>query len=391
MDFEEFDFGDPQSAGGTGGNGGNGVGGGTGGEGALFNECNDPSDCTVTEPQCATATCEGNVCGANNQPSGTPCSNGGTVCNSLGQCVDCVQDSDCGGVAQCMNGLCVGGDCGDGQLNGDESDIDCGGTVCAACDNGGTCVLATDCVSLFCAAGTCGPCGAIADCPMLSYCDNGSCAAQNVDGVICTIDDECVSGNCADGLCCDAACAGVCEACSAALSAGPDGVCTLIALLQDPELECMTGEHCQGDGTCGTCGLSLPAVGGACPAECASCVNDVCLIDCNGSQACKSDTIVCPAGFDCDVQCGGFQGCDGASIACPADHACSVTCGAAQSCKSTAIVCSTGVCAVSCSADNQACQGNVITCGSNQCSATCAGANALPTLTCGASCACTSC
>ena len=32
-------------------------------------------------------------------------------------------------------------------MNGDETDVDCGGTVCGPCDNGGSCNGATDCAS----------------------------------------------------------------------------------------------------------------------------------------------------------------------------------------------------------------------------------------------------
>src|SRR5688572_4536632 len=36
--------------------------------------------------------------------------------------------------------------CGDGALNGDETDVDCGGT-CPPCEDGGDCVDPEDCVS----------------------------------------------------------------------------------------------------------------------------------------------------------------------------------------------------------------------------------------------------
>jgi hypothetical protein len=44
--------------------------------------------------------------------------------------------------------------CGDGKLNGAESDVDCGGS-CAKCDDGKTCKLATDCRQGTCLLGHC--------------------------------------------------------------------------------------------------------------------------------------------------------------------------------------------------------------------------------------------
>lgn len=43
--------------------------------------------------------------------------------------------------------------CDDGTQNGDESDVDCGGS-CEACNNGASCVSAEDCLSAIC-MGTC--------------------------------------------------------------------------------------------------------------------------------------------------------------------------------------------------------------------------------------------
>jgi hypothetical protein len=45
--------------------------------------------------------------------------------------------------------------CGDGKRDGDETDVDCGGS-CAPCNDGQACVLETDCASQRCSAGVCG-------------------------------------------------------------------------------------------------------------------------------------------------------------------------------------------------------------------------------------------
>ncbi|MFN7134964.1 MAG: hypothetical protein ACK4N5_23005, partial [Myxococcales bacterium] len=44
--------------------------------------------------------------------------------------------------------------CADGQHNGDETDVDCGG-ACAPCADGQRCAAAADCASGHCASGTC--------------------------------------------------------------------------------------------------------------------------------------------------------------------------------------------------------------------------------------------
>lgn len=45
--------------------------------------------------------------------------------------------------------------CNDAVLNGDETDVDCGGPVCAACRADMTCTAAPDCTSSVCRDGVC--------------------------------------------------------------------------------------------------------------------------------------------------------------------------------------------------------------------------------------------
>jgi len=393
LDFESFEFSNSIGTGGS----ATGMGGSSssmGGAGGLFVGCTDVSDCNTMATDCITPVCNAGQCGTELAQVGSACADdGGAVCAPDGSCVECVQDGDCPGEATCRGLSCVGFACDDTVLNGDETDVDCGGDTCDPCADGQMCNVAGDCVSGFCESGTCAPCTTTADCTTAStWCDAGVCSPQQVDGEPCGVADSCLSGFCADGFCCDTACSGVCEGCSMMLTGAMDGVCTPYALFDDPEMECPMGEHCQGDGTCGTCGLGVTPVGGSCPAECTGgCNNDVCVIDCNAQNGCKSDTITCPAGFDCEVQCGGQQGCDGAAITCPADHECNVACSAQQACRDATVACSTnGPCHLSCSNDNQVCNNTTFTCGDNLCEATCAG-NSTPAVGCGTSCSCTSC
>ena len=39
----------------------------------------------------------------------------------------------------CVNGVCLFPSCTDGEQDGTETDVDCGGGACPACDNGKVC------------------------------------------------------------------------------------------------------------------------------------------------------------------------------------------------------------------------------------------------------------
>ena len=88
--------------------------------------------------------------------------------------------------------------CGDRVRDGDESDIDCGGS-CRACTAGFACSAGTDCESGTCDAGTCAP----------GTCDDGVRDAFEIDtdcgtycGRGCAVGDRCFSNaDCATGQC----------------------------------------------------------------------------------------------------------------------------------------------------------------------------------------------
>ena len=100
---------------------------------------------------------------------------GGAQCGQCGAGRACAEDSDCLS-DQCESGFCTVGDCSvvgcesgqfcdiatrrchscsDGEANGDESDVDCGGTSCGGCWSGAFCKVASDCLSRQCQAGRC--------------------------------------------------------------------------------------------------------------------------------------------------------------------------------------------------------------------------------------------
>jgi hypothetical protein len=105
------------------------------------------------------------------------------------------------------------GDCNDGLRNGEETDVDCGGSVCAAkCDAAQTCAVDTDCG----------------------------------EGLGCT-----------NGFCCYEPCATVCMSCVGKLTTKQDGQCrpmtagTQDVFQNDPKKgTCNGGSACDGDGGC---------------------------------------------------------------------------------------------------------------------------------------------
>jgi hypothetical protein len=85
--------------------------------------------------------------------TGPPCSRMTTPCGA---------NKACKGAPDCASGLCRDNLChdvapADGVKNGDETDVDCGGTKAPACGDNKGCVIAPDCTSSVCVAGICQP------------------------------------------------------------------------------------------------------------------------------------------------------------------------------------------------------------------------------------------
>jgi hypothetical protein len=125
--------------------------------------------------------------------------------------------------------------------------------VCPACDEGESCVEATDCASGFCDVNTCAACDGDEDCAAIadSYCAAGACTPKKAAGEPCDGQNECLSGFCPgqDGVCCSSPCSGACVACAGAkTNLGQDGVCDDVKQNTDPDDECLLS--CNGNGAC---------------------------------------------------------------------------------------------------------------------------------------------
>jgi hypothetical protein len=297
-DFDRYNF----DGGGDGGHGGAttspGGSGGSGGSGGAP-ECIGPFECPGPVIDCQTPTCELGVCGTFLSSPNTPCDDGGGLyCDGNGHCVECNLPAHCPS-GSCQNHVCIPEPCLDGAMNGDETDVDCGGS-CPVCSNGLGCNLGADCQSGFCdtggggagggSAGTCQPCGADVDCEPSGWCDVDICVPELGDGDPCTADVQCQSGSCPpdDGVCCDLACAGICESCLAVDTGALDGSCAPVTGGTDPGGECqLDASQCRGDFCSGTGASCAPlAQGTSCRAAAA---------DCDAEELCDGQVVACPA------------------------------------------------------------------------------------------------
>ncbi|MBM4345664.1 MAG: IPT/TIG domain-containing protein, partial [Deltaproteobacteria bacterium] len=117
----------------------------------------------------------------------------------------CSADLQCDS-QKCENGSCVGNHCVDKQWNGDETDVDCGGSCKTKCGLGSKCSKGTDCeggpgfaVSLSCgAAGTCQPTcndGYQSASETDVDCGGSKCAARCGVGQKCLANADCGKGH----------------------------------------------------------------------------------------------------------------------------------------------------------------------------------------------------
>jgi len=147
--------------------------------------CDQGTCCAVSCTQQAASSCGttgaclpgGSACAV--YPAGTSCGTGAT-CNGAGSCVACA--SGCGVGAACTSDanclssacdasshVCVSNQCVDNQKDGQETDLDCGGSVCNKCALAKACILDTDCASNACDASS-------------HVCVSNQCADNQKDG-----------------------------------------------------------------------------------------------------------------------------------------------------------------------------------------------------------------
>ncbi len=266
---------------------------------AIDSACAEDADCTSgscdtggtdTCAQAGAPTCDDGA--TNGDETDGDC--GGPTCAPCSLWATCALDGDCSsGFCDPATDTCgpaVGETCSDGLPNQDETDTDCGGTVCAACGIADACLLDTDCGSGFCdpASDTCAPASG-------ETCSDGVLNQDETDvdcgGTacsVCGVDDACQAGSdCSTGYCDPST--DTCEVQST-------GDCVDGILNQDE-----TDVDCGGD-TCAAC-----PVGDACD-DATDCSTGNC--DVGGSDECiDASTPSCGDGLlnqdETDTDCGG--------------------------------------------------------------------------------------
>lgn len=375
-------------------------------------QCNEAANCPAQTTVCKTNTCSGNACGTQNVAKGTACSdNGGVVCDGEGTCVaahcnDGVKDADetdkdCGGAScgacntnsacakdsDCLSKVCdpaahtcSAPSCVDGVQNGDETDKDCGGATCGKCPDKQHCSSNTDCASGDCfgaAPGTCVSCsdgvknGKETD----TDCGGAACDTQNklcANDHGCTTAADCQSGFCENGTCKSrpggTACTDNSQCASGACGVNGTGNCCTAA--------------CFGQGSCGptacdgTGACVFPSGATSCGAI--SCTNGQLTPPgtCNGAGSCQAGTaFLCPGGFKCATATACKTGCTADADCLSSDSFCSAfqcmpKAGVGAACTSNNS-CTSGQCGMfgsgHCCNAGTTCPASVAACGATDC------------------------
>jgi hypothetical protein len=320
--------------------------------------CTMVSQCTTTTA-CVVPSCTGGCCSFMNAAKGTACTDsGGVVCDG--------------------NGSCVSMHCTDGVKDADETDVDCGGASCGACEDTKGCKVGGDCVNKVCT-------GAV---------DGGA------EGV-------CAAPTCSDGVQngdeTDKDCGGKAYAEPSGIDAGPFTACPACAFGKG----CQAGTDCVTQ-TCTSNKCAVVALGGTCTtsAECNDGASEACLPDnsnpsqsvccatsctaaamatCGADGNCKHDGSGC-ADWPNSTQCAApfcTDGANSSTATAAADCTGSGTCGMPSAVSCGNYKCGGTVCKTTCSSDNDCASGNY-------CSGTACVAKGATGATCSAADQCTS-
>ncbi len=311
----------------------------------------------VRDEDCASLSCIESICAAVSCTDGIANGNetdldcGGSCASACPVGAHCEDGSDCSS-GVCDGDTCVAADCADSTQNGDETDVDCGGPSCDPCAVGASCELHSDCEREFCDAAVCRTPTCTdqvknqgegdVDCGDLALL----CPRCTV-GQSCTAPEGCASGVCTEGVCLAPTCIDrVKNQDEGDVDCG--GVCTtkcadgaLCAEMSDCESRVCDAQECQ-VATCVDGVQNATETGLDCGGDCAE--------RCEIGQGCGSDEDCidnsCNAGVCADPSCanGRLDGeetdvdCGGRCPACPPD----ATCVLPEDC--TSQVCTDGIC-----------------------------------------------
>ena len=257
---------------------------------AIGKMCKLPGDC-------ASALCTAGLCATSMSASFSDGKLDGdeTDVDCGGSCPACADGKMCKVAMDCLHadcraGMCLAPSCSDGLLNNGESDVDCGGANCGPCANGKMCKKPGDCTSAVCTAGLCvaATCSdKILDGKETDVdCGGGACPPC-VARQTCVLPADCDSDVCTNTVCAAATCSdGVENQSESDVDCG--GTCAA----------CANGKMCKVPGDC----QSAHCMGGLCVA--ASCSDGIknnaeTDVDCGGSCAPCANSKMCKVAGDC--------------------------------------------------------------------------------------------
>lgn len=165
----------------------------------------DDLDTPMDGFECTQDVCSSGTPSNPDEPQGTACmQDGGKVCTA-GACVECVSAANCMTGQMCDQNFCVSPGCTNNVLDGNETDVDCGGSMCAPCAVGQNCMVGSDCLE--------GVCGSGNNCAAPSCSDGvangsesdidcgGSCSTNCPTGGGCVTGADCQSLVCQANIC----------------------------------------------------------------------------------------------------------------------------------------------------------------------------------------------
>ncbi len=125
-----------------------------------------------------------------------------------GSCAPCADGASCKVAGDCVDGACLSSKCAtpsctDGVKDGQETDVDCGGPNCGPCADGLKCATSENCKSLVCTGGVCQAATCTDGVKNGTESDvdcGGSCANCTV-GRRCNAPTDCGSNLCNGGAC----------------------------------------------------------------------------------------------------------------------------------------------------------------------------------------------
>jgi alpha-tubulin suppressor-like RCC1 family protein len=334
----------------------------------------DPTNLPPDGP-CTTGVCNqgtsGQLVPGDTAKAGACSANGGKVCGDpsgplAGTCVQCNTNTDCTtpSLPVCTAGKCVAATCKDGMQDGDETDVDCGGS-CPPCADLKNCKVAKDCLDQICGAcplnaTMCTDPGGFAVCVDTSFdvYNCGGCGSPCAAGELCTggtCQPACSSGGgyqvCAGNCSFVAADTNNCGMCGKQCPLGSS--CVGSACTGAPVPFKCQGATCRdgvknghetdtdcGGSDCGRCAIGKACIGNP---DCigGNCVNGVCTASCTDGIQDGNET-----GVDCGGPCG----------ACPVGGGCQTIVDCATVANGS-VSCSAGKCSLVCNTGWGNCDG----------------------------------